>query len=745
MSLAIESPTHRGSQGNDAYFTPLGGPNNLASVENAGEPHPNNNNSHESNDATTPFYTAPINPSIHQEFLNAIQARQASQPTVLSSPSSEQQPRPILPMGSLANRRLVLQQTLKTPVSDQGGSLPFLTPIDPSGLNRLLVDYQQNPSGLLILDVRSFVQFSHSRIRHSINVSIPNTILKRPTFTLDKVYEAIVLHEAREKLRTWQNTDYILFYDQQSQLLQENSACAYLATKLHKAGYKGKLHFLKGGFESLAQHYKDQIETTAHTTSQGPLPAGPPTSLGVGGAGFSLNLNAANRRPTLRLNNLLGATPSLGPFTAPMPQFDNQAFNPFFSNIRQNMELSHGPIRERFPIRLPTQCEVQSTGVRFALTQPRCPPGCQTLANDLLQVPAWLLQTVQEQGAKLLAENYEKLERTEQRRLQNIMHFHSKHTSNPAEFPFSIVAGIEMGALNRYTNIWPYEYTRVKLRDFNTSDYINASYIQYMDSDEGVSDARPETLDTHCIKKMKTLQTQSPYRRYISTQGPLPATFPDFWQIVWEQNARVIVMLTKEEEMNKIKCHRYWPSHVNETLDYGHTQVTLTEQTLHKVKSLGDQKPNEEDTILARKFRVCRQGQRRSVTQLHYTGWMDFGVPDNPLGTLQVIDLADRTQKQYHQLDPTVGPMVVHCSAGCGRSGAFCTIDTALYRLARQDSFTVDLLLETIARFREQRLSMVQTLRQFVFCYEALWWWLLGYGQDQIIATPAIDDMDTSL
>lgn len=87
------------------------------------------------------------------------------------------------------------------------------------------------------------------------------------------------------------------------------------------------------------------------------------------------------------------------------------------------------------------------------------------------------------------------------------------------------------------------------------SDYINASYIQYIDSEESVSDARPEQLNTQCVKIMKECSTQNtqPYRRYISTQGPLPATFNDFWQVVWEQNSRVLVMLTKEEEMNKVR------------------------------------------------------------------------------------------------------------------------------------------------------------------------------------------------
>jgi protein-tyrosine phosphatase len=757
MSLTFESPTHRGSQASDAYFTPLTMPNMLSLADSS-----SNNINSDSSGSSTPYYTAPINPGIHQEFLNAIQARQASQPTILNSPSSEQ--RPTLKMGPLANRRQMLQQqqqpqshhkSAATAIHNEKGPLSFITPIDSSQLNELLNKYKQKSNSLLILDVRSFVQFSHSKIRNSINISIPNTILKRPTFTLDKVYEAIVLDGAREKLRTWQAADYIIFYDQQSQILQENNASAYLSAKLIKSGYKGKLHYLKGGFDSFSEQYKEQIESnsgspTTTGSMNGSIPTGPPTTIGST-SDFTLNLSGnGSRRPTLRLNNLPIATPVIGPFTAPMPQFSNQAFNPFFSNIRQNIELSHGPIRERFPINLPPGCSIDPNNddhIQISKT-PRSIPGCEmdSVHQSCFKAPIWLRDTIKAEGPKLLAESYEKLERTEQRRLQNIMHFHSKHTSNPTEFPFSIVAGIEMGALNRYTNIWPYEYTRVKLQNTQSSDYINASYVQYIDSDEGISDARPETVDTNCIRLMKEDESKSLYRRYISTQGPLPATFNDFWQIVWEQNSRVIVMLTKEEEMNKIKCHRYWPHILNEPVEYGQTTVTLISECTHRVQGL-ENNMNEEDMIIIRTITISRQDDSRVITQLHYTGWMDFNVPDNPLGTLQIVQMADETQKRYTASNSIVGPMIVHCSAGCGRSGAFCAIDTTLYRLSHTDCGTKsDVLLETISRFREQRLSMVQTLRQFVFCYEAIWWWILGYGQGtHSKSLPSVNDMDTSL
>lgn len=203
----------------------------------------------------------------------------------------------------------------------------------------------------------------------------------------------------------------------------------------------------------------------------------------------------------------------------------------------------------------------------------------------------------------------------------------------------------------------------------------------------------------------------------------MPATFNDFWQVVWEQNSKVLVMLTKEEEMNKIKCHRYWPSDTTPT-HYGKVTVTLLSERIQRV----EQNTDQDDAVVIRALELEKDGEKRHMTHLQYTGWMDFGVPENPLGTLLIIDLANQVQQAGD------GPMIVHCSAGCGRSGAFCAIDTAIARLTTAQSH--DLLFQTISRFREQRLSMVQTLRQFVFCYEAIWWWYLGFGNDA---------MDTSL
>ncbi|ORZ18098.1 protein-tyrosine phosphatase-like protein [Absidia repens] len=838
MSIAFESPSQR-RQASDAYFTPMTVPNSMLTTNSSsssssasastsamsnhnGSNSSNNSNEDEGGGSTTPYFTAPISPMIHQDFLNAIHQRHSSQPTVFT-PTFDKKPTVSFAAtggGSIADRRRAARQqallNMPTTAPSSPPSMPpnHLTPssspLSSTGLlpiqSEQLANYlSQQQTSTLVLDVRSFVQFSHARIRQAINVSIPNTILKRPTFTMEKVYEAI-MEADRARLKQWPSHAVVVFYDQSSMVALDQCATSYLANKMIHAGFNGSLFYLQGGLDAFQSLYPDLCIAS-------PLP--PSTNGQTSNSLPFLRNKIVNgmKTPSLHLGSLPPASSAplnLGPYTAPMPHFENQAFNPFFSNIRQNMELSHGPIKERFPIRLPDHCHpvlLDDPDHTLLIEMdalnptPRLVAGAtlnsQQEGKHVFKAPRWLQNTMVdyktlEIGTVSLAELYEKLERTEQRRLQNIMHFHSKDTTtDPSDYPLSIVAGIEMGALNRYTNIWPFEYTRVKIQDTpsGSTGYINASFIQYYQqeasavspthsSPSNLTSTPPSsskmttssplstvstipspsptspanstntgvTSPSHspssgqvnpvCLKMMKSSHWyQQPYRRYISTQGPLPSTFDDFWQVVWEQNSRVVVMLTKEEEMNKIKCHRYWPSELNQSIQYGSTRLTLTAEREHKVAA-SDWK---EDVIYEREFLVEKSGQSaRHITQLHYTGWMDYGVPDNPLGTLQLVQLADRAQRRYESASTdqqVIGPMVIHCSAGCGRSGAFCAIDTVLRRLTladqQQQQCTADALWDIIFRFREQRLSMVQTLRQFVFCYEVVWWWFLGYGRQQ--------------
>jgi protein-tyrosine phosphatase len=170
---------------------------------------------------------------------------------------------------------------------------------------------------------------------------------------------------------------------------------------------------------------------------------------------------------------------------------------------------------------------------------------------------------------------------------------------------------------------------------------------------------------------------------------------------------------------------------------YGAITVTLVSETKQPILNMNEKRgrtngPGDE-SITIRRFLIQHDGYPpHIVTQLQYTGWTDFGVPDHPIGILQVIYEADEVQSSSFSINETKGPMVIHCSAGCGRTGTFCVIDTVIQRLCQErdvcTSCSVDKIYETVKRFREQRMSMVQTHRQYVFCYEAIIWWMLGYG-----------------
>ncbi|XP_045484007.1 tyrosine-protein phosphatase Lar isoform X2 [Pieris rapae] len=226
---------------------------------------------------------------------------------------------------------------------------------------------------------------------------------------------------------------------------------------------------------------------------------------------------------------------------------------------------------------------------------------------------------------------------------------------------------------NRYANVIAYDHSRVILQPIDGilgSDYINANY---------------------CDGYRK-------HNAYVATQGPLQETFADFWRMCWELRTSTIVMMTKLEERTRIKCDQYWPSRGSES--YGMMTVTIAE-----VQELA--------TYCIRTFQVTRNGgaERREVKQLQFTAWPDHGVPDHPAPFLQFL-------RRVRALNPPdAGPLVVHCSAGVGRTGCFIVIDSMLER-ARHER-TVD-IYGHVTCLRAQRNYMVQTEDQYIFIHDAL-------------------------
>uniref|UniRef100_A0A0K0EXU3 protein-tyrosine-phosphatase n=1 Tax=Strongyloides venezuelensis TaxID=75913 RepID=A0A0K0EXU3_STRVS len=231
-------------------------------------------------------------------------------------------------------------------------------------------------------------------------------------------------------------------------------------------------------------------------------------------------------------------------------------------------------------------------------------------------------------------------------------------------------------AKNRFTNILPYDHSRVKLissDDDDGSDYINANYIPGFNS----------------------------RREFIAAQGPLPSTRDHFWQMVWEQQVPFIVALTKCIEKGRDKCHQYWPDQDQLSVLYNDIEVTLAKETMY-------------DDYVLRELHLTNMSYdnlpKKVVYHLHYKAWPDFGVPNHPGGILHIV----RLFRSKVPPSKNCRPSIIHCSAGVGRSGTFIAIDRLLQCMAISQPLDV---FGIVHEMRLERCQMVQNEQQYVFIH----------------------------
>ncbi|XP_072799778.1 tyrosine-protein phosphatase non-receptor type 20-like isoform X6 [Vicugna pacos] len=212
---------------------------------------------------------------------------------------------------------------------------------------------------------------------------------------------------------------------------------------------------------------------------------------------------------------------------------------------------------------------------------------------------------------------------------------------------------------NRYQDILPYDSTRVLLGE--DKDYINASYVKIVNAGEEYY--------------------------YIATQGPLPGTTDDFWQMVVENNSNVIAMITREVEDGVIKCHHYWPISMKKSLDLKSCRVFLESYQILQ-------------SFVVRIFQVVRKstGTSHFVKHLQFTSWPDHGIPASAEGFIKYV--------RYVRKSHLTGPVLVHCSAGVGRTGVFLCMDVVFHAIERNFPFNI---MNIVGQMREQRCGMIQT------------------------------------
>jgi len=227
---------------------------------------------------------------------------------------------------------------------------------------------------------------------------------------------------------------------------------------------------------------------------------------------------------------------------------------------------------------------------------------------------------------------------------------------------------------NRYRDVYPYDHSRVPLQSVSETNYINASLVTVTQVN----------------------------RKYILTQGPLPNTVEHFWTMVWEQNSKAVIMLNRVIEKGTLKCHPYWPQDTGDTIECPESGLVVLNESCV---------PGTHYNLTTLKL-TPKEGESRTVLHFQYTTWPDFGVPTSPDTFLEFLGAV----RDSGSMNPDVGPAIIHCSAGIGRSGSFILVDSCLLRAENEGPDSVN-IRQTLLDMRTFRMGLIQTEDQLKFSY----------------------------
>ncbi|KAH3678549.1 hypothetical protein WICMUC_001358 [Wickerhamomyces mucosus] len=478
-------------------------------------------------------------------------------------------------------------------------------------------------TNLLIIDVRSYLEFNKNHIKGSINFNLPTTLLKRSNFNLTKCLNNISPAEKSKLFEFLEsstvNHSKILIYDDFKIINNEIPLKIYgTINKFIEYDYNGDILILSNGFQSLQNDYPHLTQPLKDDEEIKSKPKF------VNNRSLSLvNL------PTLQALNLSN-------FSLPDKNTNDAGCGTFNFKIRHNEEIMDYDNDSRI---LDDFKQLSSN-----------------LSHPSEALPIWF-QNLLNLPKQSLLNNFKTLEINEKNYINKLIR------SN------SLSSGIELGYKNRYKDIFPYEHSRVRLND---DLYINANHL-------------------NCHQILTNIRLD-----YIATQAPLLSTVSDFCQVLNDFKTNLIISLTNEFENGVEKCFPFW----NQSSE---------------IKSIDSFKLSE--NILIRKLSINNE----SVFQFQVLEWFDFDV-------IQECQKSDLLKLIFLKRELTSKGLIneltlVHCSAGCGRTGTFCTIDSIINSILNSDikfNEDQDPIFQVVKIFREQRISMVQNLRQYLFIYEFL-------------------------
>ena len=399
------------------------------------QPLPKNSDSQEEAFSDVPRVQSPANASASD--LSDVQRTQISH-------IDERHPRNSLPHNRVEPLARIVQrsETLPSSVSHDGATM-----VAPQDFVEILKSHL--PQDLLVLDLRVFPQYSKSRISGAINLCIPTTLLKRSSFNVQKLSDTFTKERERAKFAKWRDAKFIIVYDANSMHLKDATSSVNTLKKFTNEQWRGATLIIRGGFDNFTKKFPDQVDDR---------PAG--------------EIDGSNTRK-LSIDPP-AAAPVAGGCMMPSTQ---TAANPFFGNIRQNMDLIGGV--GQMPVKLPA--------------------GLKEIA--IAEIPAWLRQAAkQDDRGKAVADRFLGIEKAEQHRMQKALSCNVSYGTPNALSPEAVqIAGIEKGTKNRYKNMLPYDHSRVKLQNVPSGDcdYVNASHIK----------------------------AQRSNKHYIASQAPVAATF----------------------------------------------------------------------------------------------------------------------------------------------------------------------------------------------------------------------------